>query len=92
MGISLIDALTIATRDDDVKCEIYGHTKTEPRKWAGAIMLYNGNDVHRPIITSNAVFESEEECLEAMRKIVTSTRKDYADGKILWTTCLRERQ
>ena len=65
-----------------MRCQIFGHTKKEPRKWAGEIALYNGDEYHRPILTSGAVFDSEEACLEAMRDTVKNIREAHERGEI----------
>lgn len=55
----MIDALVIQTNGEDVKVEVAGPCK-ETGKYGTWVMLYRDGDVHRPIVNTELVFDSEE--------------------------------
>ena len=73
MNVSFINAIIIQGQGDNIVCEVYGQSK-ETGKWAGAINLYKEGFFHRTLISSNPVFDTEENSVRYMKKIVKIVR------------------
>ena len=80
MGLSRLDALVIQTNGDDVKVEVVGPGKTG--KFGTWVMLYRDGDVHRPIVNTELVFDSEENARKFGDDLVAEVRAmDLLKGK-----------
>ena len=71
--MTLITALEIQTNGDNVKCLAGGPDKTG--KWTGWIYLYRDGDIHKAMLSTEAVFETEAEALTHMEDLVTEVRE-----------------
>jgi len=67
-----LTALIIQTRGDDIKCEIYN--RTEEGKVAGVINLYTDGEYDHPLLSTEPIFNSDDECLTKMKEIVDHIR------------------
>lgn len=68
-----ITALEIATNDDGtIKCEA-GFDK-RAQKWAGWIMYYRDDRLHKPMLNTAPVFQTEKEAVASMRGLVKAIR------------------
>lgn len=72
MQISRLTALIIATRGDDIHTDFGGPTKNG--KYVGWITL-GPDDRYRPLISSDACFDTGEAAKEAMVKTVAEIRR-----------------
>jgi len=73
MSVSLLTALEIGSNDDDtIRCEA-GFDK-EAQKWVGWIMYYRDGAFHKPMLNSAPIFQTEEEAVESVRRIVKDIR------------------
>lgn len=72
MGISLITALVIQTRGDDIRCEAVRDNKTG--RWSGHVNLYRKGCFHATQLSSEPVFKSSKAAVEAMENAVKQVR------------------
>ena len=72
MGISLYTAMVIQNNKDNVKCSA---TKNEEGKWSGEISLWKGDFPHTSLITTNFNYDSREEAVDDMKKIIDVVHK-----------------
>ena len=72
MGISRLDAMIIQSRGDDIKVQAGGPSKDG--KWAMWIMLYNGEEYDHPILSTQAVFDTEEAAIQHGKDLVAEIR------------------
>ena len=79
MGLSLIDALVIQTRGDDVRVEAGGPSK-ENGKYTCWINLYNGEDFHRPIVNTQTCFDTAKAAENWGREFVDKVRAMKLDN------------
>jgi len=73
MGVSRISALTVHNPDNDIRVEVLGQHK-ETGKWAGAINLYKDNCLHSTVISSQAVYDTQEAAIKEMQEVVDAIR------------------
>jgi hypothetical protein len=76
MGISVLTALTIQSRD--VRCEAAGPDQNG--KWAGWIML----DVDRwhPLLNSEPIYDNAQDARTAMEKVVKEIRETEVENPL----------
>lgn len=71
--MTVLDALIIQTRGDDIRCLAGGPNKNG--KYAGWISLFRGDEYDHDILSTNAIFPSGETAIEHMRSLVEEIRK-----------------
>ena len=71
--MTVYTALVIKNNGDDIHCETGGQSK-ETGKWIGVVNLYKGEFFHTTLLSSNAVFNSKDESVTGMEKIVEQVR------------------
>lgn len=71
--MTLVTALTIQNKDNDIRCEVYGQHK-ETKEWAGAINLYHGGFFHTTLLSSEPIYKSSEEAVSRMEDSVKKIR------------------
>ena len=70
--VTKLTALIIQSRGDDIKCEILGQTKEG--KVAGVINLYRDGEYDHALLSSEPIFDSDEQCLTKLNEIVSEIR------------------
>ena len=87
MGINRITAIEIQTNGDNIKCSAGGPAK-ENGKYVGWIELWRDGDLHKPMISTQPVFDTESEAIKAMENIVVEIRaldlKEIMTATQLW--------
>lgn len=74
MGISNLTALIIQDRGDDILCQ-GGGPDPATKKYVGWISLQEGHRGPRPLLSTEPVYNTEDEAVIAMKKIVEDVRK-----------------
>lgn len=69
-----ITALEICTNGDNIKCSGAGPS-TENGKYVGWIEMWRDGDLHKTMLSSDAVYNSENEAEKAMQEIVDKIQK-----------------
>ena len=72
MGISMLTAMIIQSRGDDVKCEVAGPNKDG--KYIGWINLYQDSEYDHALLDSGPAFDSKDAALEKMESVVKQIR------------------
>lgn len=72
MGVSVLTALTVQNPENDIRCQAGGPVNG---KWAGWITLYKDEMYHRPLLSTEPVYDSEADAKRAMEKTVEEIRK-----------------
>jgi hypothetical protein len=73
MGISYLTAAIIKShKAKDIRC-LAGHDKRE-KKWAGFVYLYEGEEIDRILLSTDARYESEGQAVAEMMLIVKQVR------------------
>lgn len=70
MGVSLITALEIQTNGDDIKCFSF----SEDGKFVGSIGLWRDDRMHKLLLDTPAVYETQEIAIKAMENTVKEIR------------------
>ncbi len=74
MGISRLDAMVIQSHpDSNLIIGVAQHKKTY--KWSAWLYLLRDGVIHRPIISTDDIYESEEIAREEMSKTVKTIRE-----------------
>ena len=73
MGVSFLTALIIQSRGKDVKCLAGGPSK-DKRKYAGWISLYRDGEYDHDLLSTEDIYNSKKEAVNAMKKIVSEIR------------------
>ena len=81
MGVNLRSKMIIQSQGDNIVCEVYGQDK-ETEKWAGAINLYKEGFFHTTLISSNPTFNTSEQAVAYMEKVVRQTRASDISAQI----------
>jgi len=68
-----ITALEIQTNGEDIKCT--ASEKTTNGKHVGWIELYRNGELHKPLINTEAVYDSKKDAIRAMKEVVREVRK-----------------
>jgi hypothetical protein len=69
---SAITALEIHTNGGDIKCSAGGPDKNG--KYTGWIELWRNGDLHKPMLSTQPVYDTEEEATRVMESIVSEVR------------------
>jgi len=79
MGISVMTALVIQSRGDDIHCEAEGPCcavgDEAHGKWVGWINLYRDGEFDHPLLDSGPRFNTADEAIDAMKKLVAEIRQ-----------------
>lgn len=79
MGISMLTGMIIATRGDDIKTT--AAFDEEKGKWLGWITL-GEEDRYRPLLNSQAIYNTAEDAILAMNKVVNDIRQSDLVKKV----------
>lgn len=71
--MTLLTVLTIQEGGDNIRCEVLGQDR-KTGKWAGAVNLYYEDNLHTPLLTSNAEYDSREAAVATMEDVVRQVR------------------
>ncbi len=80
MGVSMMSALIIQTRGDDVRCEAKLDQGT--MQYVGWIMLYRGEHFDHPIIDTGPSFDTAEDALNYCQSLVKQIREMKLDNPL----------
>lgn len=67
-----LTAIIIRTRGDDVHCQAGGPDRDG--KWAGWVSLFRNEAYDHALLTTKAIYASEEEAVAAMQQLVAAVR------------------
>jgi hypothetical protein len=73
MGVTMLTALIIQSRGDDVKCEYTGPDKDG--MYTGWINLYRDEEYDHPLLDSGPTFKEKKIAIETMEGIVVQIRE-----------------
>ena len=71
--MTLITALEIQTNGDDIRCAA-GGPSTENGKYVGWISLWRGGNLHKEMLSTDAIFDTADEAKTYMESVVAKVR------------------
>ena len=75
MGVTRLTAMTIQGQGYNIVCESYGGVPETDNKFGGVISLFKEGKRHSTLASSDAIFDTSEKAIDAMKGAVEDIRK-----------------
>ena len=73
-----LTALEICTNGKDIKCTAGGPSK-ENGKYVGWIERWRDGNYHKPLLNSEAIYDTEKDAIKAMKEVVKEIQSKDPD-------------